>query len=44
MERQIDPIDVKRERKELIALAYRMELKAFLQRILYEHYCSRGRV
>ena len=37
MEGRIDKIDVKREHKELIALFYKMELKAFIQRLMYEH-------
>lgn len=41
MERQkIDKIDVKSEHKELIALYYKMELKAFIQRLLYNT-CNR---
>jgi len=41
MERQIDKIDVKRDHKELIALFYKMELKALIARLLYEHPNSR---
>lgn len=44
MERQLDKIDVKQDHKELIALYYRIELKALIQRLLYEHYHSRHRV
>ena len=35
MEGRIDKIDVKRDRQELINLYYRMELKAFIQALLY---------
>ena len=45
MEGRIDKIDVKREHKELIALFYQMELKAFVQRLMYEHSTNRaGRI
>lgn len=37
MEQQIDKIDVKRDHKELIALYYKIELRNFLQRLLYEN-------
>lgn len=37
MNSQIDKIDVKRDHKELIALYYRIELKALIQRLLYQH-------
>jgi hypothetical protein len=40
----IDKIDVKRDHKELIALYYKMELKAFIQCLLYEHQTSKGLV
>lgn len=36
MEGRIDKIDVKREHRELIALFYRMELKNFLQVLMYQ--------
>jgi len=35
--RRIDQIDVKRDHKELIALYYRIELRTFLQVLLYQH-------
>jgi hypothetical protein len=35
MDSRIDKIDVKREHKELIDLFYRLELKHFLQVLLY---------
>ncbi len=41
MEGRIDKIDVKREHKELIALFYQMELKALIQRLMYEHNTTR---
>lgn len=37
MEQQIDKIDVKREHKELIILFYKIELRALIQRLLYEN-------
>ena len=37
MENRIDKIDVKKDHKELIALFYRLELKAFVQTLLYQH-------
>lgn len=40
MRNQVDKIDVKREHKELIALYYQIELKALIQRLLYQHYLS----
>lgn len=43
MEGNIDKIDVKREHKELIALFYRMELKAMLQKLMYENSTRTGR-
>ena len=36
--RRIDKIDVKKEYKELIALYYRLELRNFIQVLLYKHY------
>jgi hypothetical protein len=42
MERPIDKIDVELQRKELIALYYRIELKSLLQRLLAEHYQYRS--
>jgi hypothetical protein len=35
--RHIDKIDVKKDHKELIALAYRLELISFVQVLLYQH-------
>ena len=35
MEGRIDKIDVKRDHQELIKLYYRLELKAFIQTLLY---------
>ena len=37
MENRIDKIDVKNEHRELIALFYRIELRNFVQVLLYEH-------
>jgi len=42
MESRIDKIDVKKEHKELIALFYRIELRNFVQVLLYEHYQKYG--
>ena len=36
--RRIDKIDVKTDRKELIALYYRIELRTFIQVLLYTHH------
>ena len=35
MESRIDKIDVKKDHKELIALFYRIELRTFVQALLY---------
>lgn len=37
MENRIDKINVKKDHKELIALFYRLELKNFVQVLLYQH-------
>ena len=36
--RRIDKVDVNKESKELIALDYRIELRNFIQVLLYKHY------
>jgi hypothetical protein len=36
--RRIDKIDVKRDHKELIALYRKIELRNFIQVLLYKHY------
>jgi hypothetical protein len=36
--RRIDKIDTKKDHKELIALYYKIELRAFVQAVLYKHY------
>lgn len=43
MESRIDKIDVKKEHKELIALFYRIELRSFVQALLYEH-CQKSSI
>ena len=42
MENRIDKIDVKKDHKELIALFYRIELRNFVQVLLYQHYQKHG--
>ena len=42
MENRIDKIDVKNDHRELIALFYRIELRTFVQTLLYEHYQRYG--
>ena len=37
MENRIDKIDVKKDHKELIALFYRIELRNFVNILLYQH-------
>lgn len=42
MENRIDKIDVRRDHEELIALFYRIELRNFVQILLYKHYQKYG--
>ena len=42
MESRIDKIDVKSEHKELIALFYRIELRNFLQILMYQSCRGQG--
>ena len=37
MENRIDKIDVQKDHQELIALFYRIQLRNFIQILLYEH-------
>ena len=42
MENRIDKIDVKNDHKELIALFYKIELRTFVQALLYTQYQKYG--
>lgn len=44
MERSIDKIDTKTESELLISLFYKIELKFFLEGLIFEHYESRGSI